>query len=78
MADQDQPDPPKPGLMDGPMLNDVITLYLYGIYVFKRGQLTPAQAMQKVVNLSKMMEKAAAMGKGIQECFAAYGKGKQK
>ena len=56
------------------MLNDFITLYLYGIYAFRKGRLTPSEAMQKVVQLSRLMEKAALMGKEMQKRFADCGK----
>jgi hypothetical protein len=77
MADQGQSqeaeaEAPKPGIMDGAMLNQVITLYLYGCYMFKKGRLTPFEAMEKVVKLSKMMEKAGTVGQKIQAQIAGY------
>lgn len=56
----------KPKMMDGAMMNDVITLYLYGVYALKKGRLTPPEAMKKVVQLARVMEKAGAMGESVR------------
>ena len=77
MADQEQSQSPeteahKPGMMDGAMMNQVITLYLYGCYILKNGRMTPPEAMEKVVQLSKMMDKAGSMSKRIQSKIGAF------
>lgn len=57
----------KPKMMDGAMMNDVITLYLYGVYALKKGRLTPPEAMEKVMQLARGMEKAGAMGEAVRK-----------
>ena len=61
----------KEPLFDGSMLNDFITLYLYGVYTFKKGRLTPPEAMQKVVQLSQTMEKAGGISNELKKRLSA-------
>lgn len=73
MAEEaEEADAPKPGMMDGAMLNQVITMYLYGCYMMKKGQLSPPEAMDKVMKLAQVMETAGTAGQKIKAQFAAY------
>ncbi|MBT3606162.1 MAG: hypothetical protein HOE48_01005 [Candidatus Latescibacteria bacterium] len=74
MADEQEEEAPKPGMMDGAMLNQVITMYLYGCYMFKKGRLSPPEAMEKVMKLAQVMEKAGTAGQKIKEKLSAYSK----
>ena len=72
--EQDQQPEPKESLIDGSVMNEVITMYLYGIYAFRRGRLTPPQAMEKVMQMARAMEKASALGKNVRAFFDQYSK----
>ena len=77
MAEQKEPQEIKEPLFDGPMLNNFITLYLYGVYTFRKGRLTPPEAMQKVVQLSQTMEKAGGISIEVKKRLAACYKKKK-
>ncbi|MDP6038115.1 MAG: hypothetical protein QGG64_06165 [Candidatus Latescibacteria bacterium] len=72
MADREEPQESKEPLFDGSFLNDFITLYLYGVYTFRKGQLTPPEAMQKVVQMSQTMEKAGDLSNRVKKRLAAF------
>ncbi|MFT5369657.1 MAG: hypothetical protein ACI8V2_004635 [Candidatus Latescibacterota bacterium] len=72
MSEQEEPQEIKEPLFDGTMLNHVITLYLYGVYTFKKGRLTPPEAMQKVMQLAQMMEKAGDIGNEVKKRLAGF------
>jgi len=74
MAEEQEADEQKPGMMDGAMLNQVITMYLYGHYMFKKGRLSPPEAMDKVMKLAQVMEKAGTVGQKIKDQLSAYRK----
>jgi hypothetical protein len=72
MSEQEEPQKIEEPLFDGSMLNDFITLYLYGVYTLKKGRLTPPEAMQKVMQMAQMMEKAGDISNGVKKRLAVF------
>lgn len=57
---------------DGAAMNEVITLYLRGIYALKGGRLTPPQAFEHVLLMARTVETVKAVGKGVCDVFRGF------
>jgi hypothetical protein len=58
-------DMPEEAPSDVSGIQQFLTLYLYGAYFFKGGKLTQHEAINQVVAIAKVGDKAKAMGKDV-------------
>ena len=52
-------------LIDGAMINDALTAYLYGLHTLRGGKLSAADAMSHVLDLGSSAQDAQRMVKGM-------------
>lgn len=77
-ADDGQQAPPtdKPG--DMALVNQMMTAYLYGLYTYKKGQLSAPDAMDHILGLLQKAEQARDTGKDYMERMMRFSKERLK
>lgn len=64
MAEAEQ-EPEK--LKDLSLAQEMMTVYLYGLYTLKGGRLTPADAIQYVLTFASFADRVNTFGKGLMK-----------
>jgi hypothetical protein len=59
----------KQSLVDGTVINQIVTAYLYGIYTYRGGRLTPPESMEKVMEMTRFMDRMGRLSKSLKAAF---------
>ncbi len=56
----------KKPLIDGSVVNQVVTLYLFGIYTLRRGRLSPPDSMEKVLQMTRFVDRVGRISRRMK------------